>query len=184
MHHCHLVDEKLHYNRTAHSLPYEPARILLPLWSHSIHGLQFYCAHTVQSDVSFMLGCGHKNLLTFTFGCCAGEINVKHTHTHKVVLFMYEMKNWIQMALGMSLFIKYERYILKICIEASRLYQRIWWQHVSWKCVGINVKVEYILFSFSKSFNSEGQLYKVREIIYLWFATLINGFKCILMSLV
>lgn len=81
MHHCHLVDEKLHYNRKEHSLPYEPARILLPLWSHSIHGLQFYCAHTVQSDVSFMLGCEHKNLLTFTFGCCAGEINVKHTHT-------------------------------------------------------------------------------------------------------
>jgi len=84
---------------------HEPALILLPLWSHSIHGLQFYCAHTVQSDVSFMLGCEQKNLLTFTFGCCAGEINVKHTHTHthKVVLFMYEMKNWIQMVSDMSL---------------------------------------------------------------------------------
>ncbi len=63
--HCHMNQQK----------------ILLPLWSHSIHGL--LCTNsTVQSDVSFMLGCEHKNLLTFTVGCCVEEINVKHTHTH------------------------------------------------------------------------------------------------------
>jgi len=86
-------------------------RILLPLWSHSIHGLP--CTNsTVQSDVSFMLGCEHKNLLTFTVGCCVGEINVKHTHT--LVLFMYEMKKLIQIVSGMSPFIKYDRYIWNI----------------------------------------------------------------------
>lgn len=149
MHHCHLVDEKLHYNRKEHSLPYEPARILLPLWSHSIHGLQFYCAHTVQSDVSFMLGCEHKNLLTFTFGCCAGEINVKHTHTQSCSIHVWneELNSNGVGYVSVKICIKYDRYILKICIEASRLHQKIWWQPVSWKCVLIlNLSIFFFFY--------------------------------------
>ncbi len=75
----------------AHSLPYEPAKdsvaIVEPF--HTRFTVLLCTNSTVQSDVSFMLGCEHKNLLTFTFGCCAGEINVKHTHTQNCSMHVW-----------------------------------------------------------------------------------------------